>query len=87
MERGEGMYEEKKEEKDTRIKGKYAFKNTGSPGLQYPKVMAYYYGITHQSVKHSSFVDYKPIRDFWVLILLTARAHNIRQSQTINLLQ
>ncbi|GFV44631.1 hypothetical protein TNCV_1701911 [Trichonephila clavipes] len=33
--------------------------------IKYPKVMAYYYGTTHQNVTNCSSVDWKTLPEFW----------------------
>ncbi|GFT88364.1 hypothetical protein TNCV_5074591 [Trichonephila clavipes] len=56
------------------------------PGVKYPKVIAFYYGTTHQNVMNCSPVDWKSLRDFLGLVRSDACACIIRQSQTINLI-
>ncbi|GFY14416.1 hypothetical protein TNCV_1314701 [Trichonephila clavipes] len=41
--------------------GKNMTATTGCPDLKYPKVMAYYYGSTHQNVNNCSSVDWKTL--------------------------
>ncbi|GFW91319.1 kinectin [Trichonephila clavipes] len=36
----------------------------GRPGLKYPKVIADYYGTTHEKVINCSYMDWKTLQDF-----------------------
>ncbi|GFS82986.1 hypothetical protein TNCV_1568551 [Trichonephila clavipes] len=49
-------------------------------GLKYPKVLAFFYGTTHQNVINCSSVDWKRLRDFLGVVRSATdlgREHNV----------